>query len=283
MQQIYSGYFIMMHYCNKQSGAVKVSETQMNPINNKFQRELKDRAIKERKSITNDVTLDNLNNNENQEADEELVIPPGCSNSYLIDYLKDNGISVKVYGENSDTTKIDPRCAEKDYDYVRYGKIGMRNTGYITDNKFGDKKLINNNFSKECDTMKCNNTKRDMSKYNSDASCYRKAISTGDEGYIYDNMSGKFNFLSVPPVKESENSENFEGDNINHRVPLALYLNNYIGKHICLDLWTVQRNRIEKCGTLTRVGSDFIAIKNPGASETLIDLKSIRYISVFCR
>ena len=86
-------------------------------------------------------------------------------------------------------------------------------------------------------------------------------------------MSGKFNFLSVPRADDG---------GLNQTMPM--YLNNYLGKYICLDLWTCERVRIEKCGILTDVGADFIAIQNVrSGNRTIIDLRTIRYVSIFCR
>ena len=93
------------------------------------------------------------------------------------------------------------------------------------------------------------------------------------ESVIAHNMSGKFNFLSVPRAEDGGLSQT-----------MPMYLNNYLGKYICLDLWTCEKVRIEKCGILTDVGADFIAIQNVrSGNRTIIDLRTIRYVSIFCR
>lgn len=88
---------------------------------------------------------------------------------------------------------------------------------------------------------------------------------------FYDNMSGKFGVLSVPASPIKKNS-------------MSNYLDKYLGKYICLDLWTSDSPREEMCGVLTEIGRDFLVINSPENDNlTMIDLRSIRYISIFCR
>lgn len=86
-----------------------------------------------------------------------------------------------------------------------------------------------------------------------------------------DNLSGSFDVMSVPtsdlPVKS-----------------MADYLRKYKGKFLCFDLWTADMSRMEKCGVLLETGDDFVVIQTENRGEIMmIDLKTIRYISIYCR
>lgn len=92
-------------------------------------------------------------------------------------------------------------------------------------------------------------------------------------GILADNMSGSFGIMSVPKLPPER-----------QLMSMPIYLDRYRGKYICLDLWTYERRRIEKCGVLTEVGTDFLSIKNPHTGDiVMIDLRTVRYISIYCR
>ena len=101
------------------------------------------------------------------------------------------------------------------------------------------------------------------------------------DGYVYDGlsrmneMSGYMNMISMPQT------DYYEGV----LLPMSLYLQRYKGKYICIDLWTTESRKLEKCGVITDVGNDFVVIKgvNRNQSMTMIDLKTVRYISIYCR
>lgn len=89
-------------------------------------------------------------------------------------------------------------------------------------------------------------------------------------------LSGKFSLMSIPSAAE---------DSAPSAVPsIVEYLMPYKGTYICLDLWTCDHTRMEKCGVLEEIGQSFLVIR---AAETqnlvLIDLKPIRFISIYCR
>lgn len=201
----------MKHYCNRQTPKKILSP---------------EADARELRNINND---DNGRNRENSEekrdgGEEEVIFPPGSS----VGYLDEDGISVKIYGEDGET----PNAAG--------GAISQRNT-----------------YRKQLDSELV----------------HRRREEPGEKGLFADNMSGKFNVLSVPHT---------EGEAVGLTMPM--YLNNYLGKYICLDLWTNESRRIEKCGILTDVGLDFVVIKSASAREKmLVDLRTVRYISIYCR
>lgn len=94
-----------------------------------------------------------------------------------------------------------------------------------------------------------------------------------DTEIFFDNMHGQFDFLSIPKEKNALSIKS-----------MSSFLDRYIGKLICLDLWTVESGREELCGTLIETGKSFIVI-NPHETDTItmIDLRSIRYVSIYCR
>lgn len=94
-----------------------------------------------------------------------------------------------------------------------------------------------------------------------------------DENVFFDNMQGKFDCIAIPKEKTGLPFKS-----------MSSFLDRYIGKLICLDLWTAESGREELCGTLIETGKNFIVIKlyeNDGI--TMIDLRSIRYVSIYCR
>lgn len=91
---------------------------------------------------------------------------------------------------------------------------------------------------------------------------------------FHDNLSGRFELLSIPQNRERP------------RVleSMLAFLQKYKGKYICMDLWNNDSIRIEKCGYLENVDNGYIVIQNPASDEiTMLDLNTIKYISIYCR
>lgn len=94
-----------------------------------------------------------------------------------------------------------------------------------------------------------------------------------NSGIFYDNMSGKFGLMSI-----SQNNDNSSA------VSMPGYLDRYVGKYICLDLWTADCRREEMCGILTEIGRNFLVIHMQDTNNlAMVDLNTVRYISIFCR
>ncbi len=88
---------------------------------------------------------------------------------------------------------------------------------------------------------------------------------------LYNEMSGKSEVLAIPSAEPNP-------------VSMGGYLNRYKGKYICIDLWTSDGKRIEKCGCLLEIGQNFLVVRRGCTGElTLIDLNCVRYISIYCR
>lgn len=84
-------------------------------------------------------------------------------------------------------------------------------------------------------------------------------------------LGGTEKFFSIP--------KNAEGT----ACALQKYLENFRGRNVCAALWTNGQSKIEKCGILTEVGSDYIAIRENKAKRLiLINMDKVKYISVFC-
>lgn len=99
--------------------------------------------------------------------------------------------------------------------------------------------------------------------------CYR-AYKNMPKAIYADNLSGCFDVMSV------HTSDTMHS--------MADYLQKYKGKFLCIDLWTSDMRRTEKCGVLLETGKDFAVIQTEHHGEIMmIDLKSIRYISIYCR
>lgn len=94
-----------------------------------------------------------------------------------------------------------------------------------------------------------------------------------DTGMIPHSMSGKTGVISIPknPLPSAAKS-------------MTEYLSQFQNAHLCLDLWFGAKTRIKKCGVLTEIGKDFIALRDScTGSLTVIDLKPIRYINIYCK
>lgn len=200
------------HYCNRQTPKKVISP---------------EADVREMQSSNNGENGRNRESSEEKSGggeQEEVVFPPGCSAGYL----EDDGISVRIYGEDDENTN------------AAGGAISQCNT-----------------YKKQLDSELVR----------------RRRGEPAERNVFADNMSGRFNVLSVPSA---------DGEAVGLTMPM--YLNNYLGKYICLDLWTNESRRIEKCGILADVGLDFVVIKSTSAREKmLIDLKTVRYISIYCR
>ncbi len=92
---------------------------------------------------------------------------------------------------------------------------------------------------------------------------------------MMNEMSGSMDVISLPQMDGYNNS----------LMPMSSYLQRYKGKYICIDLWTTESRKLEKCGVLAEIGNDFLVIKSVNSNEStiMVDLKTIRYISIYCR
>ncbi len=102
--------------------------------------------------------------------------------------------------------------------------------------------------------------------------CRGRCSTIPQDKQIYaDNLSGEFGVMSIP-----------QEDTM--MISMTEYLSRFIGKYICLDLWTVDGHRSEKCGMLAEIGRNFLVIRRPCSGEMCIaDLNTVRYISIYCR
>lgn len=92
-------------------------------------------------------------------------------------------------------------------------------------------------------------------------------------GIPYDNMSGKFDFISIPHNNSDISTHT-----------MTSFLDRYLSKFICLDLWTSDCIREEICGILIETGRNFLVITQPESEKvTMVDLRSVRYINVYCK
>lgn len=223
----------MKHYCNRQTANRGGGNT---PNNGGASAQKSEKLCR-----ANQKAAENSERLKTEDADDndEVVFPPGTA----CGYLKDSGVAVKVYGEADTEYDCGTETLEqRDYGNGEGGAVSQMST-YRRQLRETEK----------TDDLSLADGRR--------------------ESVIAHNMSGKFNFLSVPRTEDG---------GLNQTMPM--YLNNYLGKYICLDLWTCERVRIEKCGILTDVGADFIAIQNVrSGNRTIIDLRTIRYVSIFCR
>ncbi len=86
-------------------------------------------------------------------------------------------------------------------------------------------------------------------------------------------MHGKSGGLSIPKGNTHIESQS-----------MADYLNRFQGAFLCLDFWMDNGQRIKKCGVLQEVGKTFLVLKeNRSRKLTVMDLKPVRYISIYCR
>lgn len=65
---------------------------------------------------------------------------------------------------------------------------------------------------------------------------------------------------------------------------MSEYLNKFIGADLCLDLIINPKLKIKKCGTLLEVGIDFLVLRESKQKRlTVIDLKPVKYINIYCK
>lgn len=90
---------------------------------------------------------------------------------------------------------------------------------------------------------------------------------------FYDNMHGCFDLISVP-----KSHIGLSGRTVSD------FIKKYMGKFICLDLWTSDCQKEELCGVLTDSGNDYLVINCCDTDNlTLVDLRSVRYINIYQR
>ncbi len=86
-------------------------------------------------------------------------------------------------------------------------------------------------------------------------------------------MHGKTGGISVP-----------KGNAVMAQKSMAEYLNQFQGAFLCLDFWLDSHFKVKKCGTLLEVGKDFLVLReNQNMKITLIDLKPVRFINIYCK
>lgn len=100
-------------------------------------------------------------------------------------------------------------------------------------------------------------------------------LSQPRRGSLYaDNVSGKFNVISVPDNRETPYIMN----------SMMRIIEKYRGKFVCIDLWNNDSIRIEKCGYLESTGEGLIIVENPSKDEvTMLDLNTIKFVSIYCK
>lgn len=87
------------------------------------------------------------------------------------------------------------------------------------------------------------------------------------------SMSGKTGVIAVPQTHIPSAAQSMTG-----------YLSRFKGAYICLDLWSNASAKVKKCGILTEIGENFLVIRDSGSGVlSLIDLKPIRYINIYCK
>lgn len=94
-----------------------------------------------------------------------------------------------------------------------------------------------------------------------------------DYNGCFHNMSQKTGGLSIPKDHKSATLKS-----------MAEYLRQFQGAYLCLDLWMNNRVRIKKCGFLSDIGDNFLVIREQNCNTVnVIDLKPIKYISIYCK
>ncbi len=86
------------------------------------------------------------------------------------------------------------------------------------------------------------------------------------------SMRGKVESLSVPKTPSTQAWKNM-GD----------YLKQFQGANLCLDLWICGR-KSKWCGFLLEVGNDFLVLGDQERKKiSLIDLRPVQYIQIYCK
>ncbi|MEG2583846.1 MAG: hypothetical protein RSA27_05010 [Oscillospiraceae bacterium] len=103
--------------------------------------------------------------------------------------------------------------------------------------------------------------------------CSCNTTATYSTPSLSNGMNGKYAAFSVPNKQETVSSST-----------LTEYLGRYKGKYICIDFWTTNRIKMEKCGILKECGQNFLSMQDVNSKNmVIVDLNQIRYISVYCR
>ncbi len=85
-------------------------------------------------------------------------------------------------------------------------------------------------------------------------------------------MRGKAEGISVPRTASPQAWHN-----------MSEYLKQFQGASLCLDLWSATR-KMKWCGILLEVGCDFLVLGDSSKKKiSLIDLKPIQYIHIYCK
>jgi len=85
-------------------------------------------------------------------------------------------------------------------------------------------------------------------------------------------MRGKTSGISVPRTDSLQAWQN-----------MSEYLKQFQGASLCLDLWSANR-KMKWCGVLLEVGKDFLVLGDTTQKKiSLIDLKPIHYIHIYCK
>lgn len=91
--------------------------------------------------------------------------------------------------------------------------------------------------------------------------------------YLPHQMSGHSGAISVPKT-----------DNLTHKKTMSGYLSKFVGANVCLDLWASNHMKIKKCGIITEVSEQVIVMRDTYSKNiSIIDLKPIQYINIYCR
>lgn len=172
---------------------------------------------------------------------------------------QDNQKQKEVIEQRKEGVVFPPGC---DYDYIKKSGVEYR----VADLKKEKKEKTEDNLSLRY--------AYDINKNGiNEKNCRRCGESFYNKTAIADNMSGMFDLVSVPQIPYER-----------QLMTMADYIGRYIGKYVCMDLWTNESRKMEKCGILNEVGIDFLSVLNPKTKEiTMIDFKTVRYISVYCR
>lgn len=195
------------------------------------------------------VGSDVVNNNEDNtsSAKNQIVLPPGGDYRALdtIENEPDAGEYIELPGG----------VLTDDYNRLAQGGAISQRGGY--------NKQLNENERK-------NGLKPDNYMGCTDGMCE----TLYDRPEMINEMSGSIGVISLPTTDRFDDT----------LMPMSSYLRRYKGKYICIDLWTSDNRKLEKCGLLTEIGNDFLVINSPNRGETtMVDLKTIRYVSIYCR
>lgn len=265
----------MRHYCNRQTPRVSNAASGIQPNNSAYAETAAVAAVKSQ--------MENIPNTETYPIeDEEIVLPPACDPSML----EEIGKRVRTYVPGS-TVSNDK---EPDNEYIynsepfesgsavsyddNHNNVTAQGGSITQGGGYNKQESISNPFEYARRIADCTNV---LSSCPTDCMCSGNtacSIAEHETGIFADDTSGSFGLFSVP----SPNRGNLP------MLSMAEYLKRYKGKHICLDLWTTDCTHCEKCGTLTDIGQTFLVIYKPCTGEfTMIDLKTIKYISVYCK